>query len=110
MEWVTAQEAVKLSGRNRRNIYQWARKGYVQSKIEKLNKRQTVGTMLFNKEDILRVCNAIGQGARLDLFSVTIYDAEYNPEQYAFKKYRFTERQLEIARKAAENASIRLPV
>lgn len=106
MEWVTAQEAVKLSGRNRRNIYQWARKGYVQAKVEKLNKRQTVGTMLFSKADILRVCNAIGQGARLDLFSVAMYDAEYNVEHYRSKKYTFTDRQLEIARKALENANV----
>lgn len=106
MEWVTAQEAVKLSGRNRRNIYQWARKGYVQAKVEKLNKRQTVGTMLFNKTDILRVCNAIGQGARLDLFSVAMYDSEYNLVEYQVKKYTFTDRQLEIARKALENANV----
>ncbi len=106
MEWITAREAVAITGRNRRNIYMWARHGYVQSKVEKINKRQTVGTMLFSKADILRVCNAIGQGARLDLFSVAMYDAEYNPEQYQSKKYTFTDRQLEIARKALENANL----
>ena len=108
MEWITAREAVKLTGRNRRNIYQWARKGYVQTKIEKLNSRQTVGTMLFSKADVERVSHAIGQGSRLDLFTVGMYEAEYYPRQYAPKNYTFTERQLEIARKALENANIRL--
>lgn len=106
MEWINAREAVAITGRNRRNIYQWARKGYVQTKVERLNQRQTVGTMLFNKADILRVCNAIGQGARLDLFTVSMYDTEYNVEQYQSKKYTFTDRQLEIARKALENANL----
>ena len=108
MEWITAQEAVTLTGRNKRNIYMWARKGYVQTKIVKLNKRQTVGTLLFNREDVITVGNKIGQGSRLDRTDIK----NYEPNQFAFKRadnkkvYVFTDKQLEIARKALENANI----
>lgn len=106
MEWINAHEAARLSGRNRRNIYVWARKGYVQSQVFKLNNRQTVGRQLFLKRDILKVCHILSQGKRLDLFSLAMYKPEkieitYTPPK---KKVQFTDRQLEIARRVLENA------
>lgn len=108
MEWITAQEAVQITGRNRRNIYMWARKGYVRAEVMKTNARQTVGRMMFSKADIVKVCHLLSQGRRLDLFSLAMYEpidtqATYQPPRTA---YKFTERQLEIARKALENANV----
>jgi len=103
MEWIDAHEAAILSGRNRRNIYVWARKGYVQSQVFKLNNRQTVGRQLFLKSDILKVCRILSQGKRLDLFSLAMYQPEIM-QHTPPKVYKFTDRQLEIARRVLENA------
>ena len=97
MEWITAREAEQISGRNRKNIYVWARKGFVKSKLVKLNQRQTVGTQLFHKGDIERVSKLIRWGARLDLKPLETYA----PAQYR-STHSFTDKQLEVARKVLQ--------
>lgn len=97
MEWVRAREAEQISGRNRKNIYQWARKGHIRSKTVKINPWQKVGTQLFHKGDVERVSELMRHGARLDLKPLDIYE----PDE-SHSPYTFTERQLEIARKALQ--------
>lgn len=94
MEWITADEAAQLSNRHTKNIYVWARKGLVRSKVELLNKRQIRGIKLFNREDVERVSKLLRHGARLDLKPLEAYE----PAEYS-SPYSFTDAQLEIARK-----------
>lgn len=97
MEWINTAEAVKLSGRDKVNVYKWARKGYVRSKVEVTSPRQTRGLMFFVKEDIVKVAQTIGVGARLDIYSIDDYADR--PIVHRGKKITFTEEQLEIARR-----------
>lgn len=97
MEWISAPEAARLSGRNKRNIYVWARKGYVRSKVAVTSPRQIRGLMVFAKEDILRVAETIWIGARLDIYNIDEYkDRPIVPRR---EKIVFTEEQLEVARR-----------
>lgn len=97
MEWVNTAEAVKLSGRNKVNVYKWARKGYVRSKVEVTSPRQIRGLMFFVKEDVVKVAQTIGVGARLDIYSIDDYADR--PIVHRKEPVRFTEEQLEIARR-----------
>jgi hypothetical protein len=94
MEWVDRRKVAEVSGRNIRNVYYWARKGYVRSKVVVTSPRQKRGKTVFLLEDVVNVAERIGQGARLDLFPVE----DYVRKPYV-AGYRFTDEQLAVARK-----------
>lgn len=94
MEWINADEAAQLSGRCRKNIYVWARKGYVRSKVEKTQPWQKVGMRLFHSEDVAHIAELVRQGVRTDLKPLESYETTGYSDEYAF-----TDAQLEIARR-----------